>query len=210
MRFLSLAAALCFPALAMPAAAADRPMPGYVRVRIVTTDGPIVLALDQRHAPKTTANFLAYCDQTRFDGTAFYRAARRGDRPDQGFIEAGIGGDLRRSLKPIPLEPTSKTGIHHVDGTISMARYELPGSATGNFSILVGAIPTLDAHPGDLGYAAFGHVVSGMDTVKRILAEPTVGGDTIAKPVRILSARRIDGVAAPAPKFKPWLLHFGR
>ena len=76
MRFLSL---LLIPLLAaMPATAqrADRATPGWVRVRMETADGPIVLALNQRRAPITTANFLRYVDDGRFDGVSFYRTAR--------------------------------------------------------------------------------------------------------------------------------------
>ena len=59
------------------AALAARPAdPGIVHVKLVTSAGPIVLALDARHAPKTVANFMKYVDDGRFDGTQFYRASR--------------------------------------------------------------------------------------------------------------------------------------
>ena len=73
-----------------------------------------------------TANFLAYVDQHRFDGTFFYRAARHPRRRTRGFIQGGIRRNYRRMLPPIAHEPTSRTGLRHVDGTISMARAE-PG-----------------------------------------------------------------------------------
>ncbi|HYN45937.1 MAG TPA: peptidylprolyl isomerase, partial [Allosphingosinicella sp.] len=56
---------------APPAPYSDTP-----RVRLETDAGAIILELDARRAPVTTANFLAYVDQRRFDGTQFYRAAR--------------------------------------------------------------------------------------------------------------------------------------
>ena len=49
----------------------SKPAPGRVRVRIVTSLGPIVIALDAKRAPKTTANFLAYVDDKRLDNTSF-------------------------------------------------------------------------------------------------------------------------------------------
>ena len=70
-------------ALLTAAAPVEPPM---VRVRLETSAGPIVIALDTRHAPKTTANFLAYVDDQRLDGTAFFRASRRPGKPGLGFI----------------------------------------------------------------------------------------------------------------------------
>ena len=202
-----------------PATAAETPsgkaMPGFVRVRMETSDGPIVLALDARHAPRTTANFLAYVDDGRLDGTTFYRASHRQGDAAHGFVEGGIGSNARRMLKPVALEPTSLTGLSHVSGTISMARYENPDSATCNFSILIGDNISLDAQPKDPGYAAFGHVIEGMATVQHILAEPTGGGsemmtgEMILHPVRIISAHRLDGTPHPTSDFKPWLLKLG-
>ena len=81
-------------------AAAPVPPAGVVRVRIVTSDGPIVIAVDGTHAPRTAANFLLYVDDGRFDGTTFYRAAKSRGPSSGGFIEGGIGADPRRTLRP--------------------------------------------------------------------------------------------------------------
>ena len=185
---------------ARPAAAT--PVPDVARVRIETDAGAIVVELDGRHAPLTVANFLAYVDQHRFDGTSFYRASRTRGSAGRGFVQGGIRHDYRRMLPEIAHEPTSRTGLRHVDGAISMAR-TTPGSAMGDFFILAGAMPSMDAGPaapGDhQGYAAFGHVVEGMDVVRHILAAPTVAnagrgamrGQMIERPVRIASVRRL-------------------
>lgn len=220
MRFLSLCAlALLLLSGSAPIAAQSRsqPPPGTIRVRLNTSAGAIVVALDTRRAPRTTANFLAYVDDGRFDGTTFYRAARRGGAPRLGFVQGGIGSDPRRMLAaPVPLEPTNVTGLHHLDGTLSMAHGDNPNSANGNFSIMVGANPGLDAHGASKGFAAFGQVISGMDVVRRILASPTGGGSGAMKgqmllqPVRLVSAQRLDGVAHPTSGAKPWLLNMRR
>ena len=197
--------------LALLLAAGPAPSGGIVRVRLDTSAGPITLALDARHAPKTVANFLMYVDDGRFDGTSFYRAARAKQRPG-GFVEGGIGTDPRRVLPPLPLEPTSRTGLHHLDGTVSMARFAPPDSATGNFSILVGPSPGLDARGGNPGFAAFGRVVAGLDVVKHILAQPAAGGSGVmrgqmlVRPVTIVHAVRLDGAARPTGRPKPWTL----
>lgn len=201
-----------------PAAAqrADRATPGFVRVRLVTSEGPIIVALDTRRAPRTTANFLAYVDDRRFDGVTFYRAARRKSAPTMGFIQGGISSDVGRLLPPFPHESTAKTGILHLDATISMARRSEPGSAGGNFFITVGPMPSMDAKGAYAGYAAFGRVVSGMPVVRRILTKPTAGGSEamrgqmIGRPIRIISARRIDGLAKPTGRVQPWKLGIKR
>ena len=199
-------------ALALLLMGSAAPEPAMVRVRLVTSAGDIVLALDARRAPKTIANFMAYVDDGRLDGTQFSRAARRKGNPKLGFVQGGIGTDARRMLPALPLEPTSRTGLRHLDGTVSMAHGADPDSANGNFSIMVGANPSLDAHGTDRGFAAFGRVVSGMDVVKRILALPSGGGrgamrgQMLLKPVRIVRAERLDGTSRPTGRVKPWLI----
>ena len=178
---------------------------------VMTTDlGQIVIALETERAPVTAANFLRYADEKRFDGIEFYRAMRlEWDEQPNGLIQAGTKMDPKRILPPIAHEPTSQTGVKHLAGTISMARYE-PGSATGDFSIMLSAQPGLDADPAGedaerrAGYAAFGHVVEGMDVVRAIFDAPVdpdkgegvMKGQMLAQPVKILSVRRVE---APAP-----------
>lgn len=207
LRLLAIASLVLAPSSVL-ARGADK---GLVRVRLETSMGAIVLALDARRAPATTANFLAYVDDGRFDGTSFYRTAQRRTDPRFGFIQGGIQTDARRYLPSFPFEPTSKTGIRHLDATISMARHDDPRSAGGNFFITVGPIPGLDASPTSKGYAAFGHVIGGMDVVRRILAAPTTGGTPVKRgqkldpPIRLIRAVRLDGVAKPTPFPKTWL-----
>jgi len=195
---------------------ANRPTPGHTRVAIETSMGTIVVATDDRRAPVTSANFLTYVDDGRFDGVTFYRAARRKSDPGLGLIQGGIDTDARRSLPPIRHEPTTQTGIKHLDATLSMARPDRANSAMGNFFITVGPTPNMDARGDYIGYAAFGHVVGGMDVVKRILAVPTccgsgpMRGQMIIKPIRIIRARRLDGTPHPTRGVKPWLLGLRR
>jgi len=180
---------------ALPASAAP---PALIRVRIETSIGPIVVDLEAKRAPVTTANFLAYIDEKRFDGMTFYRAARNRRNPRLGLVQGGINALARRGRFPIAHEPTSQTGLRHVDGTLSMAR-NAPGTARGDFFITVGTAAYLDAQPGSPGFAAFGHVVSGMPLVHRMLAMPTYPGgrsvDTVGQsiidPVTILRVTRM-------------------
>lgn len=181
-----------------------------VHVAIATGSGTITVRLEAEKAPLTTANFLRYVDQKRFDGTTFYRAMHLDwGTPPNGLLQGGTANDPKRVLKPVAHEPTDKTGVLHKRGTISMARFA-PGTATGDFSIMLSDQPGLDANPDSAdpearaGFAAFGQVVAGMDVVERIWSMPrstskgegVMRGQMLENPVKIVSVRR---VAAPAP-----------
>lgn len=184
-----------------PAAAPASPAPqaATVQVTLTTSEGPIVLAIETERAPITAGNFLRYVDQKRLDGATFYRASKVAE--GFGLVQGGVRNDPKRVLKPIAHEPTTTTGLSHGDGTISMAR-AAPGTASGDFFITVGAMKSMDADPaqtGDnLGFAAFGHVVAGMEVVHRILdapKSPTEGegvmkGEMLSPAIRIVTARR--------------------
>jgi peptidyl-prolyl cis-trans isomerase A (cyclophilin A) len=166
------------------------------RVALDTSAGAIVIELDAR-APVTSANFLRYVDEDRFDGVTFYRAMNLGAAG--GLIQGGPSGASDRVLPPIAHEPTSQTGLAHVDGAVSMARFD-PGTATGDFFIIVGAgMSSLNASPSDPGFAVFGRVVEGMDVVKAILAAPrsategegVMRGQMLDPRIEIRDARRV-------------------
>lgn len=195
-RFVMPLAALLLPASAQAQA--------LTNVLLHTEAGDIVIALETERAPITSANFLRYVDEKRLDCTVFYRAMRLdwGEQPN-GLIQGGTQYDPKRILPPIAHEPTNETGVKHTAGAVSMARLE-PGSATGDFSITVSSQPGLDADPASddperkAGYAAFGHVVEGMDVVRAIFAAPVdpekgegwMKGQMLAQPVKIITARR--------------------
>ncbi|HEY0445384.1 MAG TPA: peptidylprolyl isomerase, partial [Allosphingosinicella sp.] len=153
-RFVLLGMALAYSPLhaqpvppSAPSPAAPAPRPATVRVLLQTGEGSITVELEKERAPVTTANFLRYVDEKRLDGIVFYRAMKVA--PGYGLVQGGVR-DPRRLLPPIAHEPTSRTGLSHVDGAISMARHE-PGSATADFFITVGAMPAMDADPGQPG-----------------------------------------------------------
>ncbi len=171
-----------------------------VPVILTTSLGPITLAIETERAPVTSANFLAYVDQKRLDGTAFYRSFKWDDGTPGGFIQGGAQNDPKRILKPVPHEPTSQTGLSHIEGVISMAQ-AAPGTATGDFFIIIGDMRGFDATASQPGFAAFGRVIDGMDVVKAIAAaprSPTKGdgvmkGQMLEPQVKILTARRAAG-----------------
>lgn len=178
------------------------PGPGDVLVSLETSLGAIVIALKAKQAPLTTANFLRYVDGKLYDGASFWRSAKANSPVDYGLIEGGLQSDPKKVLKPVAHEPTTQTGLRHVDGTVSLARRE-PGSGDSDFFICVGEAPYLDANPaaeGDnVGFAAFGQVIKGMEVVHKILNLPTPGeatnpvmkGQMLDPVVPIVTARRI-------------------
>jgi peptidyl-prolyl cis-trans isomerase A (cyclophilin A) len=201
-----LGVALAQDAAQPPAAGSSPPgvgtsVPASVKVVLKTSLGDIVLAVETERAPITVANFLRYVDQKRLDGSEFYRSVAVSDDGQYGLIQGGLRGNPKRVLKPVAHEPTSLTGLSHVNGAISMARAD-PGTATADFFIVIGDLISLDAQPngGDPGYAVFGRVVDGMDVVHAIFGQPrssTTGegvmrGQMLAMPVKILTARRAD------------------
>ena len=201
----------CLPALAQEASTPDpetaaapapaTPPPVLVNVVIHTSMGDVTLALEKERAPLTTANFLRYVDQKRFDGATFYRAVKLDDEGRYGLVQGGLKGDPKKVLKPVKHEAPFKTGLSNVNAAVSMAR-GAPGTAASDFFIVVGDLVSLDGKPDsdDPGYAVFGHVADGMDVVKRILElpraldapDPAMKGQMIAAPLKILSVRRSD------------------
>lgn len=187
---------------------APEPVVDYdtIDVMLETALGEITVRLETERAPITTANFLRYVEEDRFDGTVFYRAMKldREPRPN-GLIQGGTQSNPDRILPSIPHEPTTQTGLSHTHGALSMAMLE-PGSATGDFSIMLQDQTGLDAQPNSQnpvwrnGYAVFGYVIDGMDVVTAIHAAPAdpdkgegiMRGQILADPVEIIDARRLE------------------
>ena len=182
---------LASPILAQTTTASPAPAKDVVEVALDTSVGRIVLALDKARAPVTTANFLKYVDSGRFNGESFYRAMNFPG--GGGIVQGGITSDGRKLYPAIAHEPVSQTGIKHVAGTVSMAAFS-PGTAKADFFILTSDIPSFDAT-----FAAFGHVVEGMDVVKAIQASPTsptkgegvMKGQMLDPVVKIAKASRV-------------------
>jgi peptidyl-prolyl cis-trans isomerase A (cyclophilin A) len=137
---------------------------GPPRVKLATSLGDIVLELNPGAAPKTVENFLLYVNDKHYDGTIFHRVI-------DGFMIQGGGftSDMQQKATraPIPLE--AKNGLKNDKYTIAMARTGNPNSATAQFFINVANNDSLNApKPDGYGYAVFGKVVEGTETVEKI------------------------------------------
>ncbi len=146
-----------------------------------TKFGTIVAELFPEKAPLTVANFERYIRENRLKDALFYRTVTMKNQPDKKVkiqvIQGGLFSDNHPAmLPPIKLETTEQTGLHHLNGTLSMAR-DKPNSATSEFFICIGNQPSLDyggkRNPDGQGFAAFGQVIKGMDVVKKIQQQPS-------------------------------------
>ena len=178
---LLIATALSF--MLFPSWAADP-----VTVLIKTNKGEIKLALDAEKAPKTVENFLAYVDSGFYDGTIFHRVIK--DFMIQG---GGMTPDMKKKKTRDPVANEAANGLKNTRGSIAMARTSDPHSATAQFFINHKDNGFLDYPSRDgWGYAVFGKVVEGMETVDAIATVKTGYRDVPDETVLIESVRRSD------------------
>ncbi|MDR1530123.1 MAG: peptidyl-prolyl cis-trans isomerase [Burkholderiales bacterium] len=141
------------------------------RVRFQTTEGNFVLELNGKKAPKTVENFLQYVREGHYNGTIFHRVMSNFMIQGGGFVS---GMDEKPTREPIKNE--ANNGLSNECYTAAMARTGDPHSATAQFFINVRDNTFLDyksATPQGWGYAVFGKVVEGTDTIDKIKTKPT-------------------------------------
>ena len=168
-------------------------------IELETELGRFTLRLETEKAPISAANFLVFVDAGLVEKMTAYRIVTLANqKPETAHKievvqfgwpkeEDGVDGPF----PPIAHEPTSQTGLRHKHMTISMARFA-PGTAGPAFFICIGDQPELDEggrrNPDLAGFAAFGEVVAGEDTVMAIFGRAEVGTEYPAEPVRFLGA----------------------
>ncbi len=159
-------------------------------IKFETTHGAFTVELFERDAPLTVANFLKYVDDEFFDGTIFHRIV-----PDFVIQGGGMLVDFSQKKTRDPVKNEADNGQQNVRGTLSMARTNAPHSATSQFFVNLKDNDFLDYRPGNHGYAVFGRVLEGMDTIDRIAAVGTGRRqgftDAPMEDVIIQTARRI-------------------
>ena len=136
-----------------------------------TTLGPIVIELFEEEAPITSKNFLEYAESGFFNGTLFHRVI-------PGFVIQGGGmesGMIDKRGKD-PIQNEANNGVKNLKWTLSMARTNEPHSASSQFFINLVNNSSLDHTEETIqgwGYAVFGEVVEGFETVEAIAAVAT-------------------------------------
>jgi cyclophilin family peptidyl-prolyl cis-trans isomerase len=160
------------------------------KVKLETTMGDIVIELNEKAAPVTVKNFLTYVREGFYDGTIFHRVI-----PNFMIQGGGFTPDMVEKQTHPPIINESNNGLNNNRGTIAMARRPDPNSATAQFFINNRDNPGLNYVPDNPGYAVFGKVVEGMETVDKIAAVKTTRkgsfSDVPAEPIVIKSAKVI-------------------
>jgi cyclophilin family peptidyl-prolyl cis-trans isomerase len=168
-------------------------------VQFETALGKFEVELEAKAAPVTVSNFLNYVVERLYNDGSFFRTVTLSNQPnDRVRIEViqaeACPARTNEFLPPIPLERTRNTDLHHLDGTVSMARAE-PDTAQDNFFVCIGDQPELDfggrRNPDGQGFAAFGRVTKGMDVVRKIQSAPAKG-QQLNPPILIQRAIRLD------------------
>jgi cyclophilin family peptidyl-prolyl cis-trans isomerase len=162
------------------------------RVKFVTSAGDFVLELDPTHAPNTVKNFIQYVQDKQYDGLIFHRVIK-------DFMIQGGGYDINFKEKPTrpPVANEANNGLKNKAYTVAMARTGDPNSATAQFFINTvdnGFLDYTAPTQRGWGYAVFGKVACGEDTVEKIRNIPTGAGgpfptDFPTTPVVIKSAK---------------------
>lgn len=135
-------------------------------------------------APKTVENFLKLVDEKFYDGLIFHRVIK-------GFMIQGgdpTGTGMGGSKDTIVGEFRAngfQNDLAHTRGVLSMARTNMPNSASSQFFIMHQNAPHLDGQ-----YAAFGKVIEGMEAVDKIASVKTNWQDKPLKDQRIKTIRR--------------------
>ena len=155
------------------------------RVKIETSQGDIVVELDEKAAPVTTKNFLKYVEADFYNDTIFHRVIA-------GFMIQGGGftADMLQKQTHPPIVNEADNNLKNDRGTIAMARTNDPDSATAQFFINHKNNDFLNyTGPRNPGYAVFGKTVEGMNIVDVIASTKTKPGDVPAETILIKSIK---------------------
>jgi peptidyl-prolyl cis-trans isomerase A (cyclophilin A) len=182
------------PAEAAPAPAPSEPAPisGNPMVEMRTSMGTMKIELYPDKAPKTVENFLQYVRDGFYDGTVFHRVI-------SGFMIQGGGftPDMSEKGTRAPIENEAANGLKNVRGSIAMARTGDPHSASAQFFINTVDNPFLDYQSATVqgfGYAVFGQVVEGLETldaIKKVATASRDGHDDVPTSAVVIEAVRV-------------------
>jgi peptidyl-prolyl cis-trans isomerase B (cyclophilin B) len=170
-----IAIASLLAAAVLPLAAMSQTQPGKsctakgnapMKVKLTTSMGPIVIELNREKAPVSVDNFVKYVESGHYNGTVFHRVI-------DGFMIQGGGFDKTMTQKPTnaPIKNEAANGLKNENYTVAMARTGVRDSATAQFFINVKDNEFLNysgESPQGWGYAVFGKVVEGKETVDKM------------------------------------------
>jgi len=176
----------CFPKEMIP----DNLFPN---IKLETSMGEIVVELNRLRAPASANNFLRYVLEGEYDGTIFHRVM-------PGFVVQGGGYTKEIEEKTLHASVCNESGngLKNVTGSIAMARFDDPHSATRQFYFNMSNNTSLDPNSRSWGYTVFGEVVSGIEVLEAIAAvetgyfEDLNAEDVPLEPILLLRATVMD------------------
>jgi len=139
-------------------------------VSMTTSLGNFVLELDPVAAPATVRNFLGYVNAGFYRNVIFHRVIA------DTLVQSGgyTSGPVVKPPTAPPIKLESNNGLKNVRGSIGAARTSEPDSARAQWYVNVGDNPGFDYVDADQpGYAVFGRVTSGIETIDAISAVET-------------------------------------
>lgn len=153
-----------------PAGLAASAASAWSTVCMLTSSGEIVVELYDSYAPQTVANFYKYVAAGFYANTLIHRV-------DRDFVVQGGGyapGMQAKAPLYAPIALESNNGLSNLRGTLAMARRSDPNSATSQFFFNVRDNTSLDYQSAsNPGYAVFGRIISGLNTLDAINIVPT-------------------------------------
>jgi peptidyl-prolyl cis-trans isomerase B (cyclophilin B) len=164
------------------------------QVLMETSMGNIKIELFKDKAPITVRNFLSYVKEGFYDGLVFHRVIKN------FMIQCGgMDESMREKKTKFAIKNEAANGLSNKRGTIAMARTAVIDSATSQFFINVvdnGFLDYRGKTPELFGYAVFGQVIEGMETVDAIREVKTGSkaghADVPVEPVTINSVKVIE------------------
>ena len=152
------------------------------QVELATSQGTVIVELNPAAAPASVNNFLAYAKSDFYSNTLFHRVVA-------GFVVQGGGytqGLVKKAGQLAPIALESNNGLSNTRGTLAMARDGLPNSATSEFYVNLVDNRSLDyQNPANPGYAVFGRVLIGIETIDQIAGVQTATVNGFANVPRV-------------------------
>jgi peptidyl-prolyl cis-trans isomerase A (cyclophilin A) len=175
----------------------DRP----VMVDMRTDDFSITVGVHQDRAPISSSYFLRDVDSGVLDGSSIFRIVNLHNQPATvpakiEVIQMGLC-EMNTTISPtIEHEPTGRTGLRHLKGTISLARFA-PGAVYHSFFVCMRDEPSLDQggarNPDRMGFAAFGFVATGFGHLQEVFAAHAAANlpEYLDAPICLQTLRRV-------------------
>ena len=151
--------------LGVAACSKETPFPDliYPELTIETNMGKVVIELDRNKAPITVNHFLKHVKRKAYDNNSVHRVVAN------YVVQTGAFKTDHSAVKSCgEIFNESGNGLSNNRGTIAMARYDDPHSASSSFYINIADNNNLNPNKKSWGYTVFGYVVSGMDVVDKI------------------------------------------